>query len=357
MNHRDVSHPKAGGAERTIYEVGKRLVLRGHEVDLLTGSWRAALRHETIDGIRIHRYGGRMMPHLIHPLFLKYHSDADVIVDDMAHAAPWFSPWFSDKPGVVFFRHLHARTLPGQTTLPLVKFLTWMERRYPLIYRQWPFITESLSSEQDITRLRIPKSRIIRIPPGVDTQLFRRGRKTDGPSVVYFGGMRPYKRPEHALTAFKLLLSSGISARLVMVGDGPSLQSLKSLSHSLGLDESVTFNGHVSRGKLARLVAESWVNVHCSLSEGWGYSVLEAAASGTPTAAYRVPGISETVVERETGLLVGDGDVAALSSAIRDIIVNNHDFANSCRKHAEQYSWDNTTRMWEWNLMNVVAQS
>ena len=50
MNHRDVSHPKAGGAERTIYEVGKRLVLRGHEVDLLTGSWRAALRHETIDG-------------------------------------------------------------------------------------------------------------------------------------------------------------------------------------------------------------------------------------------------------------------------------------------------------------------
>ena len=170
----------AGGAERTIYEVGRRLVLHGHEVDLLTGSWRAALRHETIDGIRIHRYGSRIMPHLVHPLFLRYHSDADVIVDDMAHAAPWFSPWFSDKPGLVFFHHLHARTLSGQTTLPLAKSLTWMERHYPLFYRQWPFITESLSSEQDLKHLQVQESRIVRIPPGVDTKLFcpkRRDRR------------------------------------------------------------------------------------------------------------------------------------------------------------------------------------
>ena len=97
MNHRDIANPKAGGAERTIYEIGRRMVLRGHEVDVLVGAWPGAMRHETIDGVRHHRYGNRVAPHLVHPFFLKYHSNADVIVDDMAHAAPWFSPWFSDK--------------------------------------------------------------------------------------------------------------------------------------------------------------------------------------------------------------------------------------------------------------------
>ena len=168
--------------------------------------------------------------------------------------------------------------------------------------------------------------------------------------------MRPYKRPDHALIAFKLLLNSSISARLVIVGEGPSLQSLKSLSHSLNLDGSVVFSGHVSREKLAELVDESWVNVHCSFSEGWGLSVIEAAASGTPTAAYRVPGISEVVVDDKTGLLVDDGNVTALSSAIKNIIENRQDYTSRCRKHAEQYSWDNAAEMWESLLIKASSQ-
>ncbi len=355
MNHRDIANPKAGGAERTIYEIGKRLVLRGHEVDVLAGSWHGAHRHETIDGVHYHRYGNRIAPHLAHPFFLKYHSNADVIVDDMAHAAPWFSPWFSNKPGVVFFRHLHARTLPGQTTIPLAKTLTWLERHYPHIYRQWLFTTESISSERDLILLEIPESRIVRIAPGVDTKLFCPKRKSNEPSIIYFGGMRPYKRPDHALIAFKLLLKSSISARLVIAGEGPSLQSLKALSHSLNLDDNVVFSGHLSREKLAELVNESWVNVHCSFSEGWGYSIIEAAASGTPTAAYRVPGVSESVVDRKTGLLADDGNVTALASAIKNVIENRQDFASRCRKYAQRYTWDNAAEQWESLLIRASS--
>ena len=103
----------------------------------------------------------------------------------------------------------------------------------------------------------------------------------------------------------------------------------------------------MSREKLAELVDESWVNVHCSSSEGWGLSVIEAAASGTPTAAYSVPGISETVVDSKTGLLVDDGNVTALSSAIRSLIENRQDYASRCRKYAEQYTWDKAAELWE----------
>jgi glycosyltransferase involved in cell wall biosynthesis len=356
MSHRDIKNPRAGGAERTIYEVGRRLVLRGHEVEVLTGGWHGADRHETIEGVHFHRYGGMVTPHLVLPQFIRYHSDADVVVDDMAHAAPWFSPWFSDIPGVVFFRHLHARTLSGQTSLPLAKFLSWMERRYPFIYRRWPFVTESMSSKHDLMDLGIADGRVYRIPPGVDGNLFQSAKKSERPSIIYFGGMRPYKRPEHALIAFKLLLDSGISAELVIVGDGPSMPLLKSLSSSLNIDRYVKFRGHVSRDELAKTLAASWVNVHCSLSEGWGYSIMEAASSGTPTVAYDVPGVSETVVDRETGLLVRDGDVASLASAIGIAISTNVYFPDRCRKHAEQYSWDRTAEMWESILSGVCSR-
>ncbi|MDG7001787.1 MAG: glycosyltransferase family 4 protein, partial [Nitrososphaerota archaeon] len=297
MNHRCIRNPKTGGAERTIFEVGKRLVARGHEVDLLTGGWRNAPRHEDIDGIKIHRYGNRVLPHLVQPFYLKYHKDADIVVDDMAHAVPWFSPWFSSKPGVVFFRHLHARTLKGQVSPYMALMLTFLERHYPVIYRSWPFVTESNTSERDLSALGIEQSRITRIPPGVDSDLFKLGTKTDQPSIVYFGGMRPYKRPEHALVAVKLLLDRGRNVHLTMVGDGPSLPILKNLSSELALSKNVTFSGKVSDKELSRLVSSAWVNLHCSMSEGWGLSVVEAAASGTPTVAYRVPGVSETVVD------------------------------------------------------------
>lgn len=355
INHRDIRNPRAGGAERTINEVGKRLVLAGHEVDVLTGGWQGALRHETIDGIHIHRYGNRAIPHLVNPCFLKFHSDADVIVDDMAHAAPWFSPWFSDKPGVVFFHHLHSRTLMGQTSAPIASFLALFERHYSFIYKSWPFITESLSSQMDLNSLGIDSRRITRIPPGVDTDMFSLARKSEYPSVVYFGGMRPYKRPEHALMALEMILKNGFVSRMTMVGDGPSLPFLKSLAVELGISDKVSFPGKVTDRELASIVSSSWVNIHCSLSEGWGFSVLEAAASGTPTVAYRVPGIEETVANGKTGILVDDGDVVGLSNAIVGLLKNNNILGAACRSHAERYSWDTTTSMWEKSLMAAAS--
>lgn len=356
MNHRDIRNPRAGGAERTIYEVGKRLVLAGHEVDILTGGWHGAHRHETIDGIHIHRYGSRVVPHLVNPCFLKYHKDADVIVDDMAHAAPWFSPWFSKKPGVVFFRHMHGRTLKGQVSPYMALMLSFFERHYSFIYKSWPFVTESLSSQRDLNSLGVDNQRISRIPPGVDTKLFTPGTKSEQPSIVYFGGMRPYKRPEHALVALKILRSKGHQPHLTMVGDGPSLPLLKSLALDLDVSRDVTFTGKVSDEKLSEIVSSSWVNVHCSTSEGWGLSIMEAAASGTPTVGYQVSGVSETIIDGSTGTLVSDGDVTGLSNAIEETFEAASNWSKVARHYAERYSWEVTTDLWEKQLRSGIVR-
>ncbi len=357
MNHRCIRNPRAGGAERTIFEVGKRLVARGHEVDLLTGGWHNAQKHEVINGVKIHRYGNRIFPHIVQPFYLRYHKDADVIVDDMAHAAPWFSPWFTRKPGVVFFRHMHARTVKGQVSPYLANVLSFLERHYSFIYRSWPFVTESSSSEIDLTSLGVGLERITRIPPGVDTDLFKPATKTEEPSMVYFGGLRPYKRPEHVLVALRLLLNRGHHAHLTIVGDGPSFPILKRLSKELALDKEVTFTGKVSDKQLAGILSSSWVNLHCSMSEGWGLSVMESAAAGTPTVAYRVPGINETVIDGKTGTLVTDGDVISLSWEVERIFKQRDNLLRSARLHAEKYSWKATTDRWEEQLKGSIYGS
>ena len=58
--HRDIKHPKAGGAERTIYEVGKRLTKLNIDVHLVTVNPGNLLNYENVDGIKTHRIKGNI---------------------------------------------------------------------------------------------------------------------------------------------------------------------------------------------------------------------------------------------------------------------------------------------------------
>ena len=356
-SHRDIRNPKAGGSERLIYEVAKRLVLRGHDITWLTGGWNGAKTCERLDGVSIRRYYGQLRPHLALPFVIQHMQNLDVVVDDLSHALPWLSPIITSTPGVAHFYHMHAKTLPGQVSRSLSLILSKIEQLYPVIYRDWPFITISESSKTDLERLGIDRNRIVVIPPGVDANLFTPGDKTPFPQLIYFGGMRPYKRPEHAMYVLGNLVKEDNSIRLIMVGEGPSLPMLRKTAREMGLEDRITFTGKVSDERLATIVRESWINIHCSVSEGWCLSALEAAASGVPTAGYSVAGLKESVEDGVSGILVEDGNIPALSSAVRNIIENRQGYACRCRKHAEHYSWENAAKMWEQNLTQVITHS
>ena len=168
-------HPRVGGAERTIHEVGKRLAARGHEFHLASVNPGHLPREEIIDGIIIHRTKGNARAHLNAPLLIR-RLRPDVVVDDMAHVVPWFSPFFTGIRVIAFFRHYHARSLPGQVSRPAASILTWLERRYPRIYRHCTFVTETSTGENDLMHLGIPSGDIRKVPPGVDAELFRPGK-------------------------------------------------------------------------------------------------------------------------------------------------------------------------------------
>ncbi|MEM3859564.1 MAG: glycosyltransferase, partial [Candidatus Micrarchaeaceae archaeon] len=203
LAHRDPLNPSAGGAERTIYEVCTRLVKKDYDITLITAEWRGCNIRDTIGGIKVIRLGNSILMHILVPLFLILSSltrkGFDLVVNDLGHAVPWPSAFIFKKNNIIFFRHLHARSLPGQVNRLLAVIITAIEKTYQIIYHNGIFVTESSTSVADLVHLGIDKTRIVRIPPGVDTHLFHPNKKTDFPSIVYFGGMRRYKRPEECI--------------------------------------------------------------------------------------------------------------------------------------------------------------
>ena len=319
LAHRDPLNPRAGGAERIIYEVGKRLVKSSYEVTIFSGGWKGSKKAENLSGIHIIRFGYRVGPHLILPILLlknKY----DIVIADLGHAVPWITPTLLRKKTIVSFLHLHASSLPGQVNEMLAYAITAIEKLYFIFYGKTNFVTISRTSYRDLIKLGIKEERINIINPGVNGELFIPLKKTDYPSIVYYGGMRPYKRPGEVLYLLKELLNYFSGVRLKVLGDGPSRPGLNKLCDELGINKNVEFTGRISDSEVSKIVASSWLNIHSSVTEGWGISIIEAASAGTPTVAYKVPGVSDSIENGLNGLTVEDGNRTALVEAALTIL-------------------------------------
>lgn len=346
VSHRDVFHPASGGAERTAFELAVQFDGMGDDVHVLSGAWNGALAHEVVNGVNFHRFYGRVLPHLVLPIVERLSLRPDLIIDDLAHVVPWGSPQFTNTPGVAFFRHLHARTLGGQVGPVLARVLARVERSYSRIYAKWPFVTESTSSVTDLVALGVDARRIKTLPPGVDVTRYHPGKRSQQPLLVYFGGLKAYKRPDLALRLLWSLRNRGIDASLVVIGSGPLSTSMRNLAAELGIAKWVFFHGRLSDKELPEIVRRGWVNLHFSVAEGWCLSAMEAAASGLPTVAFKIPGLVDSVVDGRTGFLVTGGDFSALVDRTVLAIEGCEELGANARSWAEEHSWAIAAKRW-----------
>ena len=351
--HRDPLNPKAGGAERTIQEVCSRLVKRGNSITLLSGGFKGCKPVDDLKGIRIYRYGGPVGPHFALPVFL-LKNNYDVVVNDLGHAVPWLSSTILGKKNITFFRHLHARSLPGQVSPLIARLLTAIEKCYFIIHFNSIFVTESSTAKSDLSTLGIRENRIFTIPPGVDGKLFAPGPKTTYPSIIYFGGMRKYKRPQECIFLMQNIVEKLPNIKLFIVGSGPEESNLRNLTRVLKLEAFINFMGKATDEDLSKIVSSSWLNIHSSVTEGWGLSILEASASGTPTVAYRVPGVEDVIEHGVNGLKVSNGDRASLVEASLSILYHPERWWRSTMEVAKKYSWEETVQRWEQMLEEIM---
>jgi glycosyltransferase involved in cell wall biosynthesis len=144
------------------------------------------------------------------------------------------------------------------------------------------------------------------------------GVDPDVPIVGIVARLVPEKGYEYAINAFYHVLKVYPSAQLIIVGDGPLEEPLKSMCAKLGIKDHVIFMGY--RQRVENLVADFDVFVLPSISEGLGLALLEAMALGKPAVATTAGGIPEIVKHDVNGLLVPSGNDKYLAESIIEVL-------------------------------------
>jgi glycosyltransferase involved in cell wall biosynthesis len=166
----------------------------------------------------------------------------------------------------------------------------------------------------------VDRGRVVVIPNSIEDSMSAPAQPlphfgcVGGFRVGQVGRMDPGKGFADTIRAFAQLYECRPSAQLVLIGDGSERPALEQLVHDLGLVGAVQFTGwqHDARGWLSTLD----VFLHPSRREPFGLAALEASAAGLPVVAYDEGGLSEIVVDGQTGLLVRPGDIDALAQAL-----------------------------------------
>jgi glycosyltransferase involved in cell wall biosynthesis len=136
------------------------------------------------------------------------------------------------------------------------------------------------------------------------------------PRLIAVGRLKAPKDFMTLISAFAALPQGSFEA--VVVGDGPDRGAVEAEIRALGLEKSVRLVGE--RSDVPALLADSDLFVLSSRSEGLPVSVLEAMAAELPVVASNVGGLAELVVDGETGILVPQGNSAALAGALGRLI-------------------------------------
>lgn len=159
---------------------------------------------------------------------------------------------------------------------------------------------------------------------GVDTDYFTPAPTPppdEAPVVAFIGALAPHKGVADLLAA-STRLAPVAAHRLVLVGDGP----LRALAEA-----AARTHPHIQvRGPQPRpVVREVLRGARCLVlparqshgaREGAGLVLVEAQACGTPVVAYRSGGAPEMLAPGRTGLLAPEGDAAALTAAVADML-------------------------------------
>ena len=295
LTWRDLPNPSAGGAEVLIDRLLSGLKERGHEVTLVAGGPVAEHEYETVNG------GGTYSQYLTAPIIcMTRFRRADVIID-VENGLPYFSPLWRRRPSVCLVHHVHTDQWHGHFPRPIATACQAVERRVmPFIYRNRTFVAISNSTADDLVAIGVPRDHIRVIESGVDLPETSSLTRSEEPLFLSLNRLVPHKRVDLLLDAWEIA-SREIPGRLVIAGDGPELNRLRARAAEI---PRVEVMGRVSEETKDRLLAESWAVLSAAHHEGWGMSIMEGAAAGTPALAVDAPGIRDAIVDDVTGVLV-----------------------------------------------------
>ena len=343
---RDLEDPEAGGSEVHAAMVAERWAAAGLDIRIRTSAARDLPSSVHRDGYRVVRKGGR---HTVFPRValraLAPGAPPDGLVE-IWNGMPFFSPVWSATPRVVFLHHVHDEMWP-MTLHP--RPLAWLGRMIelrlaPPMYRRSHVVTLSASSRNEIVGvLGLPAENVTVVAPGVDRRFRPGGTRSRVPMVVAVGRLAPVKRFPLLIDALVELRRRHPDLQAVIAGDGKERPALLAQVRARQAENWLRLPGRVSDVELVRLYRQAWIVASASVREGWGMTLTEAAACGTPAVATRIAGHTDAVVHGRSGLLVNRA--TELTQAMDDVLANpalRGRLSAGAVAEASGYDWDRT---------------
>jgi glycosyltransferase involved in cell wall biosynthesis len=214
----------------------------------------------------------------------------------------------------------------------------------PPFYRRTRTVTPSEATRAELLRLGFRPDLVTAVDNGTDPYFTAGGERATDPTVVAVGRLAPVKR-------FGLLLEAVAEARrtvpgvqLRIIGEGPLRAELQVWIDDHGAGSWASLLGRVSRKQLRDEYRRAWLVGSASLAEGWGLSLTEGAACGTPAVATDISGHRCSVVDGVTGVLAPDDRLGQALAAVLGDDDRRRRLAAAAAARARTLTWEASAR-------------
>ena len=295
--------PFRGGMETYVSSAAAALAAEGIAVTVITQAPRAAALPRTAicDGYTIERHclpvgglydvpspsaaraasgAGRFDVVWLH----SYHTPLAWLAAEQVKTPIVFTPHYHGVGHTPIRRALHRVYRPmGRRLMASTRWIVVdTDTEAELVMRDFP-------AEVDADKIRV-------VPPAVaDPTRGRKLRRREPNVVLTVARQENYKRTDLLVRAVVTLRERGVRARLLVVGDGASLDGYRELCARLGAQDVVTFTGAISDDRLADLWASASVYATASEQEAYGIGLAEALVAGLPVVASAIPAHVEVI--------------------------------------------------------------
>lgn len=354
LNWRDIKNPQSGGAEILTHEIAKYLVAKKNNVTIFSSVFPGSKKTEILDGVKIIRDGkpdlrsGINSVHYKAYAYYKKHKFGviDILIDEV-HGVPFFSPLYVREKKFAFICEKAGNLWDIVLPFPLNYLGRLTEKIYPIFYKNLNIITISTSSKDELSTM-FSKKNIKIVHPGSSSKILNTIPQKDTIlNLVFIARLSKTKGLEDALTAVSIIKDKKMKVVLHVIGRGEEnyVRRIKEKISSLGLLENVILYGYVSESEKNKIIDKSHMLICPSQKEGWGLTVHEVGARGVPVIAYKVPGLSEVVVNDVNGRLVSKNTAYDLAMACINVFNNKRDFLRLQKgaiSERKKFTWNKT---------------
>ena len=206
--------------------------------------------------------------------------------------------------------HVHGPMWDQIMPPPLAGAGRLLEARVaPPFYRRTRTVTPSEATREELLGLGFRPDLVTAVDNGTDPYFSPGGERWPDPTVVAVGAAGAGQALRAAARVGGRGTGDGARRSLRIVGDGPLRPELEAWIRDHDAGGWATLLGHVTRGQLRDEYRRAWIVASASLAEGWGLSLTEGAACGTPAVATDISGHRCSVVDGVTGVLAPPGDL------------------------------------------------